>query len=168
VALPIFERIMQAVWAQGTPRTALVGPSREAARHLVALPIDVRSGEQLGTRGGGAFVEYFRLGPNGRLTETQYRLVSRGSEYGNSFGPPPFGLPWFFGGSGYQRDYDGSPFQRQAPQSRSEWGPENDPRYLREPQLPPPQYDPRYEERPRTLRPRRAEPEFFWRRRQGF
>ena len=41
VALPIFETIMKAVWAQGTPQTPLPRPSPEAARHLIALPIDV-------------------------------------------------------------------------------------------------------------------------------
>ena len=41
VALPIFEPILQAVWAQGVaPKAPLNGPSPEAKRYLVDLPID--------------------------------------------------------------------------------------------------------------------------------
>ena len=47
VALPIFEHIMKAAWAQGMPQTPLPRPSPEAARHLVALPIDINSGQRL-------------------------------------------------------------------------------------------------------------------------
>ena len=41
VALPIFEPIIQAIWAQGiAPKAPLNGPSPEAKRHLIDLPID--------------------------------------------------------------------------------------------------------------------------------
>ena len=41
VALPIFEPILQAVWAEGiAPKALLNGPSLEAKRYLVDLPID--------------------------------------------------------------------------------------------------------------------------------
>ena len=50
VAVPIFEPIMQAVWKHHAPKTALRGPSPEAARQLVALPIDLHSGERLDQR----------------------------------------------------------------------------------------------------------------------
>ena len=82
VALPIFDAIMKAVWADYAPQVALPGPSPEASRRLIALPIDVRSGQRIDTRGDRtAFVEYFRLDESGRLDETQYRLVSRGRDY---------------------------------------------------------------------------------------
>jgi penicillin-binding protein 1A len=74
VALPIFEPIIQAVWAEGiAPKTPLSGPSPEARRHLVDLPIDYVSGNRVtGSRG---FVEHFRLEADGRVNETQYQLV---------------------------------------------------------------------------------------------
>ena len=76
VALPIFEPILQAVWAQGiAPKAPLSGPSPEAKRYLADLPIDYMSGSRVG--GGQGFVEHFRIEPDGRVSETQYQLVSR-------------------------------------------------------------------------------------------
>ena len=49
---PIFEPIMKAVWASIAPQTPLPRPSPEAARHLIALPIDLQSGQRLDGRGG--------------------------------------------------------------------------------------------------------------------
>lgn len=184
VALPIFERIIQAVWTNYSPRTPLVGPSREAARYLVALPIDASSGERIDRSGffnsastsarTGAFMEYFRLGADGRYTETVYRLVSRGSEYGIGDGSGPLGLPWFFG---TQRDYDGSPMQRGAPPpSRGNWRPpESDLRYLPPVRVPDdeppvtgrsrPQYLPQQQQQ---QRPRQAQPGYFFGGRPGY
>src|SRR4029079_7169042 len=53
-AITIFEPIIKAVWAQVAPQTPLPGPTPPTARHLVALPIDVHSGQRLdgGYRGG--------------------------------------------------------------------------------------------------------------------
>jgi penicillin-binding protein 1A len=80
VALPIFEPIIQAVWADGiAPKTPLSGPSREAQLHLVDLPIDYASGNRI-TDGRG-FIEHFRLGADGRFNETQYQLVSQEEAY---------------------------------------------------------------------------------------
>jgi penicillin-binding protein 1A len=80
MALPIFEPIMQAIWAEGiAPKAVLSGPSPEAQRHLVDLPIDYMSGDRLS--GGRGFIEHFRLGADGRFTETQYQLVSQGDAY---------------------------------------------------------------------------------------
>jgi membrane carboxypeptidase/penicillin-binding protein len=102
VALPIFESIIKSVWADYAPQVALPGPSPEAERRLIALPIDVHSGARIETRSRSAFLEYFRLDESGRLDESQYRLVSRGHEYsvgddddsrsssGNGFFFPPF------------------------------------------------------------------------------
>ncbi len=76
-ALPIFASIIESVWAlQLAPKVALSGPSAEAKRHLVDVQIDLQSGNPV-TNGGPAFVEHFRLGADGRFTETQYQLVSR-------------------------------------------------------------------------------------------
>jgi membrane carboxypeptidase/penicillin-binding protein len=75
VALPIFQPIIEAVWAEGVaPKTPLSGPSREAQRHLIDLPIDYASGTRV--TGGRGFIEHFRLADDGRFNETQYQLVS--------------------------------------------------------------------------------------------
>jgi membrane carboxypeptidase/penicillin-binding protein len=76
VAVPIFEPIIEAVWANYAPKTPLNPPSPEARKELAALPIDLRSGNRLSERSREAFTEYFRL-RGGRLDETQYLLVSR-------------------------------------------------------------------------------------------
>jgi penicillin-binding protein 1A len=81
VALPIFASIMKSVWADYAPQQPLPGPSPEAERRLIALPIDLHSGSRIETRSRSAFMEYFRLDESGRLDESQYRLVSRSREY---------------------------------------------------------------------------------------
>ena len=74
VALPIFEPIIQAVWSEGiAPKAPLSGPSPEAKRHLVDLPIDYASGQRVNGQG---FIEHFRVGDDGRFNETQYQIVS--------------------------------------------------------------------------------------------
>ena len=45
VALPMFEPILQSVWALHAPKTALSGPSKEAMRELVAVRVDAYSGD---------------------------------------------------------------------------------------------------------------------------
>jgi penicillin-binding protein 1A len=76
VALPIFQPIIEAVWAEGiAPKAPLNGPSKEAQRHLIDLPIDYMTGERV-TTGGQAFLEHFRLDADGRFNETQYQLMS--------------------------------------------------------------------------------------------
>jgi penicillin-binding protein 1A len=160
VALPIFEQTMRAVWDEYAPQTALDGPSPEAARHLIALPIDVHSGERIETRSRHAFVEHFRLDETGKFTETQHRLVARSYDIDEHPDGPVLGS-WF--GRGFEsrrRDYDGSPFFFRG------WGSE---------QPPAPQHSEPYEDR-RRASPRRAEPEqpwrggpgFFWGGRSGF
>jgi 1A family penicillin-binding protein len=159
VALPIFEQIMQTVWAEHAPQAVLRGPSSEAARKLVALPIDLQSGERIETRSRSAFMEYFRLDETGKFTETQHRLVARG--YGGSEEEHPDGPVWgsWFGRifEGGRRDYDGSPFFFGAPRERT-YAPQQ---Y---------QYEP-FEDRRRAGQrrgepePRRSEPD--WRRNGG-
>ena len=73
-AVPIFEPIMQAVWAYAAPKTALAPPSPEAKRML--------SCKSSGTVGsGGKLTECFRLDGRGKIVDTQYRLLSRESTY---------------------------------------------------------------------------------------
>ena len=84
VALPIFDSVMKAVWADYAPQAPLPGPTPEADRRLIALPIDLQSGARIDTRSRSAFLEYFKLDESGRLDESQYRLVSRGNEYSTS------------------------------------------------------------------------------------
>ena len=69
---------MQAVWAQGVaPKAPLNGPSPEAKRYLVDLPVDYTSGSR-GARGSReGFIEHFRIGADGKIKETQYQLASR-------------------------------------------------------------------------------------------
>ena len=98
VAVPIFEPIMQAVWQHHAPKTPLRGPSPEASRQLVAMPIDLHSGSRMdgnnrygehqiyyNDRGAqqpsAKFMEYFRLDASGRFVEQQHRIISRESTY---------------------------------------------------------------------------------------
>ncbi len=75
VAVPIFEPIMQAVWAHYTPRTALKGPSPETRKLVVATRVDMDADDGLRR---GALVEYLRRDERGRPVDTQYRIVGRG------------------------------------------------------------------------------------------
>ena len=77
VALPIFEPILDTVWAEGiAPKTPLNGPSPEAKQHLVDLSIDYQSGTRI--KGGRqAFLEHFRVEADGKVKDTQNQLVSR-------------------------------------------------------------------------------------------
>ena len=80
VALPIFEPILQAVWAEHiAPKAPLSGPSPEAQRDLVDIPIDYASGDRVS--GGHGFMEHFRRGPDGHVDDTQYQMVSREDAY---------------------------------------------------------------------------------------
>jgi penicillin-binding protein 1A len=136
VALPIFDSIIHSVWQLYAPQTVLAGPSPEAARRLIALPIDLHSGQRIEGRSRNAFMEQFRLDEDGRITETQYQLVSRNHDYAvdNENSPGGFQPPWFFGGGNpwSRRDYDGTPLF-QPNRTRDDWPRETDQRYLREP-----------------------------------
>ena len=77
VAVPIFEPIIQAVWANVAPKTALAPPSPEAKRQLTCKSIDLESGEVAGR--GKALTECLRVDAKGKIVDTQYLLVSRGS-----------------------------------------------------------------------------------------
>ena len=79
VAVPIFEPVIQAVWANVGPKTALAPPSPEAKRQLTCKSTDLESGNAQ-ERGGNAITECFRLDGKGKILDTQYRLVSRESD----------------------------------------------------------------------------------------
>jgi penicillin-binding protein 1A len=83
VALPMFEPILEAVWRTHAPKVALSGPSKDAARQLVAVRVDPYSGDvdQQGGQGAGGSVEYLRRDAVGGITDTRYRIVSRGDNY---------------------------------------------------------------------------------------
>jgi penicillin-binding protein 1A len=131
VAIPIFEPIIQAVWAQYAPKTPLNPPSAEARRDMVPRPINLASGEPVAGGNAKGFVEYFRRDRRGEPYDTQFQLVSREEAYmareaRTETGPDPFdgggryppqGDPWrlpFFGPQPAQpqrRDVYGQPQQ---------------------------------------------------------
>jgi penicillin-binding protein 1A len=133
VALPIFEPIIQAIWAEGiAPKTLLNGPSPEAKRHLIDLPIDYASGSRV--TGDGGFIEHFRLEADGRLTETQYHLVSQQDAYAQR-NPEPVEQgssgAWGWGGQGPGSSYYPGQQGWQQPQPRglfAPWSSQNDSR----------------------------------------
>ena len=70
VALPIFEPIIEAIWARKiAPKVPLSGPSPDAQRRLVDVAIDYQSGDRV--RGSHGFVEHFRLGPDNKVHDTR-------------------------------------------------------------------------------------------------
>jgi penicillin-binding protein 1A len=80
VAVPIFEPVIEAVWANVAPRTALAPPSPEARRQLACKSVDLESGEAK-ERGGKVITECFRVDGKGRIIDTETRLVSRDGEH---------------------------------------------------------------------------------------
>jgi membrane carboxypeptidase/penicillin-binding protein len=67
-AVPIFEPVIEAVWATVAPRTALAPPSPEAKR-------------QLSCAGEKTAIECLRVDAKGKIIDTQYRLISHESAY---------------------------------------------------------------------------------------
>ena len=84
VAVPIFEPIMQAVWAHVAPKTALAPPSPEARRLLSCKAVDPGTGRA--RESGKSLTECFRVDAKGKITDTQYRLISRESAYASEDG----------------------------------------------------------------------------------
>jgi len=122
VAIPVFQPIMEAVWAHHVPKAALSPPSPEARRNLVTRKIDVEAGDDPATA-PKSLVEYFRRDPSGRISDTQYQLVSRAEVSSaqepnpNDGGPFEPWAPW--GG----RRWDSQPAARQQqPQQQQPWG----------------------------------------------
>jgi penicillin-binding protein 1A len=81
VALPIFQSILKAAWANGIPKTLLAPPSAEAKQFIADLQIDLGSGERLRKGGRGAFMEHFRLDGKGALVERKTRLAEHEDAY---------------------------------------------------------------------------------------
>ena len=88
VAVPIFEQIIEAAWQYHAPKTVLGPPSSEVQRNVVAIPIDLRSGDRILDDGSGppgerrmAFAEQLRTDGWGRPIDTQHRIVSREAAY---------------------------------------------------------------------------------------
>jgi hypothetical protein len=87
VAVPIFEPIVEATFANYARKTPLNPPSPEAKSELMAMQIDLNSGSRVSERSTRGFTEYFRL-RHGQVEETQYLLVpaeelaSSGGDYG--------------------------------------------------------------------------------------
>jgi membrane carboxypeptidase/penicillin-binding protein len=179
IALPIFEDIVQAAWRDYAPRTALAPPSREVASQIAAVPIDLRTGDRLEgydrAAGQTAFVEQLRRsGPGGSVDDTQFSLVPRERAYAylrppvddfdeRTFENDPSDSDSrdFFGRSPYGRDVYGRAIPRGDPFSRYP--------YDRDPRDDQP-YGQRYAQPPMvddsdraTRRPRRIDPDYFWR-----
>jgi 1A family penicillin-binding protein len=79
VAVPIFEPVIQAVWAHVAPKTALAPPSAEAKRQLACSGTDSDSRGR--RRGARELDECLRIDAKGKIADTQYRLVSRRRAY---------------------------------------------------------------------------------------
>jgi membrane carboxypeptidase/penicillin-binding protein len=69
VAVPIFEPVIQAVWANVVPKAALAPPSPEAKRYLTCKSVELDSGEAKNRR-GRALSECFRLDAKGKVRDT--------------------------------------------------------------------------------------------------
>jgi membrane carboxypeptidase/penicillin-binding protein len=109
VAVPIFAPIIEDVWADKiAPKAPLAGPSPEAARQLVVLPIDYVSGDPA-RAGGGNLREYFRLGSDGHVADTQYQLVPADQAADERF------QAQYPGGYGARGDEDGSQYYAGGP-----------------------------------------------------
>jgi penicillin-binding protein 1A len=99
VAIPIFQPIMQAVWANYAPQTALRGPSPEAKKQIIARPLDRPVGERLSGRNTDGFIDYYRSDQLGQITETPQRRPSRRDRTNNDTlnDNPFFSIFNFFG-----------------------------------------------------------------------
>ncbi|MCZ7657899.1 MAG: transglycosylase domain-containing protein [Xanthobacteraceae bacterium] len=145
VALPMFEPILEAVWALHAPKTALNGPSPEAARQLIAMQVDPYSGDPVQAGAGRAITEYFKRDSTGGIDDTRYRMVSRGDIHGYDDFNRDEDSSIFGRWSSEHRLYDNRgflpppfwPFQRQPSWQRA---PEDDERYLGQPRRVDPDY----------------------------
>jgi len=137
VALPIFRPIIEAIWNEHiAPKAPLAGPSPEAKRYLVDIPIDYMSGDRAGAQTqsqgfvgffsqgqpqsqGPIFVEHFRRSADGQIADTQYDLVNRDDPYASQ-GPGDQSPLW--GGGGPSGQWIGrSYYPNQGPQGPQQW-----------------------------------------------
>lgn len=151
VAIPIFQAILEAAWTHHLPKAVLNPPSPQVARQLLALPIDVNTGNRVTDGRAGAFIEHFRLSRFGQLHETQFRLVRPAEAYAFRH-PNPWGDGEEFGGF-EDPSFDGPDRFGQG--------------WLEAPRADgPPQHRPdartRWWEEGRRFHPRRIDPDYFW------
>jgi membrane carboxypeptidase/penicillin-binding protein len=151
VAVPIFESIIQAAWTHHAPKTALSPPSPEAQRQMVAMPIDLRTGDRVAEGAPGAFTEHFRRGRFGQVADTQFRLVPREEAFAYH-NPEPRGDGeaaggWF--GDVYRELFSEAPRRREPRAEPPPWRGWARPWWEED------------DERPRR-RPRRVDPDYFW------
>ena len=172
IAVPIFEPVIQAAWANVAPRAALAPPSPEAKRHLACKSIDLDSGE-MQAGGGRAITECFRTDRNGHILDTQYQLVARGDAYGErgyySVAPNPYGYGAYEQRGGYYY-YDGNGRYVPAPRDPRSQGQQyyygqsspygRDPRYQAQPPRDP--YGREYQT------PQRVDPGYIWGNRPSY
>ena len=122
VALPIFQPIIEAVWADGVaPKAPLAAPSPEARRELVDIPIDYMSGNRMN---GGNFIEHFRRSADGQIADTQYQLVSQEDAYAYQSGisNPFWGGASDYSGRSYFPNQGWQPLPPQSPPQQSSGG----------------------------------------------
>jgi penicillin-binding protein 1A len=158
LAVPIFEPVIQAVWAHYAPRTALAPPSPEAKRQLSCKSIDIESGDVTSDRAGRGANECFRIDASGKVVDTQYDLVSRGDSYSSrdrddddvnprpSFVYPNQGQRGYYEQRGYydQRYYqDNRRYESQRGYGQQQYYGQREPYYARERQTPQ-RVDPNY------------------------
>jgi penicillin-binding protein 1A len=74
-AVPIFEPIMQAVWAHVGPKAALTPPAPEVRRQLSCKTVSER---------GKPEAECLRVDGKGKVLDTRYRLLSRERSYADA------------------------------------------------------------------------------------
>jgi membrane carboxypeptidase/penicillin-binding protein len=147
VAIPVFQPIMEAVWAYHVPKAALAPPSPEARRNLVTRKVDMEASDDPANP-PKSLVEYFRRDASGRVADTQYDLVSRGEvgqePIATDGGPFEPLAPW-----GGRRDPQPPPRQQQRQQQQQQRGMEGWLFGWQQPQPPAPRYyDPRSPQRP--------------------
>ncbi|HEX2137402.1 MAG TPA: transglycosylase domain-containing protein [Microvirga sp.] len=147
IALPIFEPILESAWLHHAPKTVLAPPSREAARQLIALPIDVNTGDRLASGTGRGFVEHFRLNRYGQLDDTQYSLVPREEVY--AYREPEWEDGEASGGWYAENPFLPAPGWSEPPRSQGRF---------QNPYALSPWWE---DDRPRR-RPQRVDPDYFW------
>jgi penicillin-binding protein 1A len=121
VAVPIFEQVIQAVWATVAAKAALGPPSAEAKRHLTCESVELDS-EGSRKRHGRALSECLRIDAKGKVRDTQYVLLSPESADAKRNGEPDSRRNKRDGEGSSSRNsrragtsYDGHP-------SRAQWG----------------------------------------------
>ncbi|MCJ2073550.1 transglycosylase domain-containing protein [Methylobacterium sp. J-030] len=177
VSVPIASAILQAAWANGVPKTPLKGPSPEARPFIADLAVDPRSGVRMA---GGGFIEHFRTSGDGKMADTQYRLVPRETLYAMRPDAQDGDLGNADDGASVAGDYDGTmtgerppadpldPFgDRPPPRSRRAQG-ELDP-YGQDPYRPWPGQSARSPFGDDGVRrPRRRDPDYLFGEESGF